>query len=316
MRVTFVSSAYNEGQNIPLLYEQCLKNFNQLMERLPLLDLSFRMILVDNCSMDNTSSAISNLSKTDPRVLGISNIQNYGPEPSFVQGLKLAKRSDLIVLLCADLQDPPEVAVDMICQLINSSEEVDAVVACKTKSSGSSIIQLCRKIYYKLLRYSNRDSKILPGYHGFGCYKSEVIKKALYLWKTTPMNLRDCLSASMHSPYRHAYIQHERIHGKSSYSLSSYVFEASRAISSGKSLASRTSLRIGLLAFILSICLTIFIVVNYSFGNSGYASGIPSIAVIIMLSSAFQFVMLSLISRQIEQGFSTPTRPRTKYFKL
>lgn len=316
VKVAFVSSAYNEQDNLLSLYERCLKAFDSFALANQQHDLAFELILVDNCSSDNTAGIIKDLMARDARVKGIRNRRNYGPEPSFMQGLSLAKAADVVILLCADLQDPPEIAVDMLEKLIQVGPDCDAVIGYKVKSAGNAMLRLMRKIYYKLLRFSNRDSMVLPGYHGFGVYKSEVISRALRLWRTTPMNMRGCLSSSFFSPLEYPYVQPDRVNGSSSYSLKDYFSEASQAISAGKSLASRTSMRLGLGAFMLSIALAAFTLVNYSTGQSGYAPGIPSLIAIIVFSSSFQFIMLSLVSRQIEQGFAKVVRPHVKYKNL
>lgn len=315
-KVTFVSSAFNEQDNLLALYERCLSSFDQLARSNLREALAFEMILVDNCSSDKTVDVIRELMARDPRIKGIRNRRNYGPEPSFIQGLALANSADIIILLCADLQDPPEIAVDMLDRLIHAEAEHDAIVAYKVKSAGNAMVRLLRKVYYKLLRFSNRDSMVLPGYHGFGCYRAEVVSRALRLWRTTPMNMRGCFSSSIFSPLEYPYVQPDRVHGSSSYSLKSYFSEASQAISAGKSLASRISMRLGLAAFMLSLILAVFTLINYSTGRSGYAPGIPSLVAIIVLSSSFQFIMLSLVSRQIEQGLNRPMRPRVKFQKL
>lgn len=301
---------------MPTLYQRCLASFEKLASNNPQRRLCFEWILVDNCSSDNTASVIRDLMTHDPRVKGIRNRRNYGPEPSFMQGLSLAKKADIVILLCADLQDPPEIAADMLEKLIDRETDYDAVIACKVKSSGNAMVRLLRKAYYKLLGFSNRDSTVLPGYHGFGCYKVEVVSRALRLWQTSPMNMRGCFSSSIFAPLEYLYEQPDRLHGTSSYSLRAYFSEASQAISAGKSLASRTSMRLGLAAFTLSMILAFLILINYSSGRSGYAPGIPSLVVIIVLSSSFQFIMLSLVSRQIEQGLNQPMRPKVKFTKL
>jgi glycosyltransferase involved in cell wall biosynthesis len=305
--IVFVSSAYNEEDNLSELYKQCLRTFEALCLDLPEYDLRFSLQLVDNSSQDNTPVVIRQLISHDPRVKGIRNLRNYGPEPSFIQGLRLAD-GDLIVLLCADLQDPPEIAGQMLRQLIEDPADRDAVFACKKRSAGSALVRSFRRLYYRLLSFSDRDANVFPGFHGFGCYRRHVIQRALEYWEQTPMNMRQCLSSASSNPGVMSYEQPDRAAGRSSYKFMGYVTEAGLGIMSGKSLASRLSLRLGFAFFLASVLLGFFIIINFATGRSGYAPGVPTLALLILLSSAFQVIMLSLVSRQIESGLYQPAR--------
>lgn len=313
--ISFVSSAYNEEANLEDLYRQCLSAFEGVCADFPGIQLTFSLQLVDNCSLDRTPEVIQQLMSWDQRVQGIRNFRNYGPEPSFVQGLCLS-RGDLIVVLCADLQDPPEIAGQMLRKLITDPKGTDAVFACKQRSAGSPIIRTFRKLYYRLLSFSDRDTNVFPGFHGFGCYRRDVLDQALEYWQQTPMNLRRCLSSASCSPSVVTYVQPDRRRGQSSYGFMGYVSEAGAGIIAGKSLASRLSLRLGFAIFLCSIVIGLFILVNFATGRSGYAPGVPTLALLILLSSSFQVIMLSLVSRQIESGLYQPTRPTVRYKSL
>lgn len=306
--ISFVSSAYNEEVNLELLYQRCLSAFELIASSLPKFAFQFSLVLVDNCSDDATPEVIRGLTKADARVKGFRNSRNYGPDPSFIQALKLAD-ADVVVLLCSDLQDPPEFAAQMVQQLVANPDGHDAVFACKLKSTGSPVVRTFRKLYYRMLSFSDRDSQVFPGFHGFGCYSREVVNQALDLWRETSMNLRQCLSAATNHPKTVYYVQQNRIGGRSSYGFIGYAVEASSVIFVGKSLAGRLSLRLGFVLFMLSIFLGVFVLLNFASGHSGYARGVPTLALLILLSSSFQAIMLSLVSRQIESGMYKPARP-------
>lgn len=314
-KITFVSSAYNEEANLEELYWQCVKAFEQLSSGLPGVELAFSLQLVDNHSHDRTPRVIQKLISRDQRVKGISNLHNYGPEPSFMQGLRLAE-GDLIVLLCADLQDPPEIAGEMLHMLITDTTGIDAVFGCKHRSVGSPLIRSFRKLYYRLLSFSDRHANVLAGFHGFGCYRRDVLERALELWEHTPMNMRQCLSSASYAHQEILYEQPERMKGRSSYNFGRYFSEAVLGIIAGKSLASRLSLRVGFIIFLLSLFIGIFILVNFATGRSGYAPGVPTLALLILFTSSFQVIMLSLVSRQIESGLHQPFRPNVRYRSL
>ena len=84
------------------------------------------MLLIDNGSTDNTCKIIKELCKNDKRVFGVKNLKNYGSELSMSHGLDLAVKSssDFIIMMCSDLQDPPEQCVEMIKEWKNGNDIV------------------------------------------------------------------------------------------------------------------------------------------------------------------------------------------------
>ena len=78
----------------------------------------------------------------------LTNRSNYGPEASAVNALEQAQHCDLIVLLCSDLQDPPEIATSMVRTLLQRPE-MDAVLAVKKRSAGGLLMQGRLKVSHK-----------------------------------------------------------------------------------------------------------------------------------------------------------------------
>ncbi len=299
--IAFVSPAYNEESNIFPLYEACSKAIKSLEIRNKGISIDWKLIIIDNCSQDKTSQRILELMKKDNKVIGYRNMMNYGPDANGIHGLKKIEKEDAIIFLNSDLQDPPEFGIDMLEQWIISREDHDAVIARKSRSKKERfIIKAGRYLYYKIMDFSNRDDSIVADFHGFGCYSSETIKQAIYLWDNTNMNIRCCLASACVSPKIVEYRSAERIYGKSKYSLSSYINEATSSIITSKSIASKLSLRVGVIGLIISFIVLSFILINQLSGNSGYAPGIATVGLVTVFTSAINMLLLSLVSRQVE----------------
>ena len=71
--------------------------------------LGFRTVIADNHSSDDSLATLRRIIASDPEVIGITNAANYRPEASVVNALRHARDCDLVMLLCSDLQDPPEI---------------------------------------------------------------------------------------------------------------------------------------------------------------------------------------------------------------
>jgi len=230
-----------------------------------------------------------------------------------VNALEQAMNCDLIVLLCSDLQDPPEVATSMVRTLLQRPE-VDAVMAVKRRSTGGPLLRLARRAYYRILSYSSRLQIVPSGFHGFGCYQREVLNEALQYWNNTDLNFRQCLANASQSPVLMGYRQAERKRGVSSYSSWGYWPEAMRSLVSGDAAASRIALLIGSGGLLLAVLVGLLLLANFLRETSGYSGGIPTVMGLVLLSFAVQMLMFAVLSRQIEAlrmgGFRAKVRFR------
>jgi glycosyltransferase involved in cell wall biosynthesis len=119
MRLSVVVPCYNEEGNLAELHRR-------LAAVLPTTADDWELILVDDGSTDGTLAAMRRLSAADPHVRYVSFSRNFGHEAASTAGLDRAD-GDCVVLMDADLQDPPEVIPDLVAQWRAGYEEVHAV---------------------------------------------------------------------------------------------------------------------------------------------------------------------------------------------
>jgi hypothetical protein len=158
-----------------------------------------------------------------------------------VNALSQAENCDLVVMLCSDLQDPPEMVVSLGRILLEKPEH-DAVLAVQKQSTGSLLLRMARRTYYMILGYSSRLTVVPSGLHGFGCYRQAVLEEALRYWNSTDLNFRKCLANACQAPLLVDYVQAERLRDLSSYRGLGYWPEALSALASGDAAASRLAL--------------------------------------------------------------------------
>lgn len=105
--VDIITSALNE--------EECLNEFySRIVSVLKETKIvSWRLIICDNGSKDNTWETIKNLAHSDSRVIGIKLSRTFSLDASYSCGLRHAN-ADVVVIMACDLQDPPEVIPDLI----------------------------------------------------------------------------------------------------------------------------------------------------------------------------------------------------------
>jgi dolichol-phosphate mannosyltransferase len=91
-----------------------------------LAELPFELILVDDGSSDDSPALIRELAAADPRVRAIFLARNFGHQVALTAGLDHA-RGDAVVMLDADLQDPPELILELLARWREGSDVVYAV---------------------------------------------------------------------------------------------------------------------------------------------------------------------------------------------
>lgn len=139
MKISLVVPCYNEEQCIEKYYEA----MKPIREKIP---EEFEFIFVDDGSKDKTLSIIKNLAKKDVQVRFISFSRNFGKEAAMYAGLKAAT-GDLVSLMDADLQDKPELLIDMYKGIVE--EGYDCVACKRTKRKGK--VAFLSRIFYGIV---------------------------------------------------------------------------------------------------------------------------------------------------------------------
>lgn len=163
--ISIVTPCFNEEENVEELYQQVKAIFSQLPH------FHYEHIFIDNASTDKTAAILKNLATKDEHVKVIINSRNFGHIRSPYYGL-LQAQGDAVILVVADLQDPPE----LIKTFIEKWQEGNKIViGIKPKSSESRLMSTIRRLgYYWVSRIA--DIKLIRNYTGFGLYDKEVIK--------------------------------------------------------------------------------------------------------------------------------------------
>ncbi|WP_193612181.1 glycosyltransferase family 2 protein [Nocardioides lijunqiniae] len=107
-KVTYVLPVYNEAENIGVFHDALLQATKTRS------DLDFEYVYVDDGSRDDSLARLLELRDADARVTVLSFSRNYGHQIAVTAGLDAATDADAVIVMDTDLQDPPQVSVDMI----------------------------------------------------------------------------------------------------------------------------------------------------------------------------------------------------------
>ncbi|MCA9979233.1 MAG: glycosyltransferase family 2 protein [Anaerolineales bacterium] len=139
--LSVIAPVFNEEEVLPELYRR-------VSEVLDGADISWEMVLVDDGSRDRSAEVISQLHEQDPRVKGISFSRNFGFQEAVTAGLDHA-HGRAVVLTDADLQDPPEIILEM---LEKWREGYDVVYGVRQTRAGETWFKkFTAKMFYRLI---------------------------------------------------------------------------------------------------------------------------------------------------------------------
>lgn len=264
-KITVMIPTYNEEKNILSLYDRLKKIFSESLQQ-----YDCGILFVDNNSSDNTQVLIRDLCSKDKSVCAIFNVKNFGFSRSQFNGLRSAK-GDAVVMLYADMQDPPEVIPQFVKEWENGAKVVCGI---KNKSRENPLMYFCRGFFYKLIK---RIAEIdhIDQFDGFGLYDSSFIDVLKKLDDNLPY-LRGIVAEFGAERREVLYTQDIRKNGKSSFHFLSLYDLAMLGITSYSKIIMHFCTIVGAIVSFASFCVAIWAFVmkllNWSSFNAGQAA--------------------------------------------
>ena len=153
--LSVIVPCYNEEENVPFFYEELLKNEAYLKEK----EIELEILYVDDGSGDRTAEEVRKLHKADARVHLLSFSRNFGKEAAMYAGMQKSK-GDYVVIMDADLQDPPSMLPQMLACL---EEGYDSAATRRVSRKGEPPIRsFFARMFYRLMKRISR-TEIMDG---------------------------------------------------------------------------------------------------------------------------------------------------------
>lgn len=146
-KVSILVPCYNEEQSLPLLYEELIK----VIDNLP--DYEWEMLFVNDGSKDGTMHILASMREKDKRVNYLDLSRNFGKENAMLAGFDFVT-GDCMILMDADLQDPPTLIPVMLKEWENGYQDVYAKRRDRGKESW--LRKKLSMLFYKILDHSTR----------------------------------------------------------------------------------------------------------------------------------------------------------------
>jgi glycosyltransferase involved in cell wall biosynthesis len=288
MKISVVTPCFNEEQNVTLVCDAVKKAVASLGP-----GYDYEHIFIDNASTDTTVAILKQIAAEDKRVKIIVNAKNFGVYRSPLHALFQAS-GDVIVPLCADLQDPPE----LIPEFVRRWEQGFKIVAAVKKGSREFFLMAwCRRLYYRILR-SLSEIELINDFTGFGLYDKCVIDLIRSTGDHYPY-VRGLVSEMGFPIARVEYIRPGRAHGLTKNRLSDLYAQAMNGIVNQSKVPLRLAAWTGLMVAMASlVAASVFFVYKLLHWQT-FSVGIAPVALGLFFFSAVQLVFLGILGEYV-----------------
>ena len=299
--VTILVPAYNEEEVLYLLYER-LEN---LMNSNPKYD--FEILLVNDGSKDKTLSIMQELRQKDKRFCYLNLSRNYGKETAMIAGLDYCN-GDAVVIIDADLQEPPELIPEMIKYWEEGYDDVYAKR--RTREGETWLKKFTSKMYYKVLQAFTRI-EIQKDTGDFRLLDRRCIE-ALRSMRESQRYTKGLFSWIGYNKKEILYDRDPRAAGKTKWNYGKLIDLSIDGITSFTTSPLRWAALIGVLVSFIGFVYMLYIIIKTlvtGIDVPGYASTM----VVILFLGGIQLIFLGIIGEYLGRAFNE-TKHRPLYF--
>ena len=298
--LSVIIPAYNE--------EEVLEEFyGRITSALDKIDMPYELVFVNDGSRDRTLPILEDICRQDERAVVIDLSRNFGKEIAVSAGIDFAK-GDAVVIIDADLQDPPELIPDLIAQWRNG---YDNVYARRTSRDGESVLKkLTSYLFYRVIgRMTNIDIPADTGdFRLLSRRAVDALKqlpernrfmKGLYSWIGYPS-----IAVEYRRDPRHA--------GQTKWNYWKLWNFALEGITSFTEVPLKLASYIGGFIAFAAFCFGIYIIVDTLFyGNE--VKGYPSLIVTVLFLGGIQLIFIGILGEYLGRAFAE-AKQRPLYF--
>ena len=295
---------------VPMYYEEkvveeCYKRLKENLEKLK--KYENEIIFINDGSKDRTLEILEQIASKDEKIKVISFSRNFGHQAAVTAGLQYVS-GDAIVIIDADLQDPPELITEMVA-LWEQGNEV--IYGKRKKRKGESAFKLLSaKMFYKTLN-SLSDVEIPKDTGDFRLVDRKVVDVINSLPEHNKF-LRGLFSWVGYKQLPYEYERKERFAGKTKYPLKKMLKLAADGIIGFSSKPLKLVGTLGFISIIISILILIYALISYILKLNNLSAGWTSIMVAITFFAGVQLLSLWVIAEYIGRIYDE-TKQRPQY---
>lgn len=288
MKVTLVVPCYNEEKNVGLFYQVADAAFANKK-------YGYEIVFVNDGSKDNTYQELKSLFNAHPDKVSVVNLsRNFGKEAAILAGLKRAS-GDYIALVDADLQQRPEIVVDMV-NYLEEHEEYDVVAAYQEHRIEGKLMSGVKKLFYTLIN-KVCDIEFYAGASDFRTFRRTVAEALINMPEYHRFS-KGLFSWIGFNTYYLPYVAEERNAGETKWSVKKLIKYALEGFMSFTTMPLRFATYLGMLVSVCAVLYMVFVIIKtLIFGET--VPGYPTIVTLILFLSGVQLLILGILGEYL-----------------
>lgn len=291
--LSVIVPCYNEEENVKDFYIELMKNGYFFEER----GMDVEILYIDDGSKDRTVEEVRELRKNDERIRMISFSRNFGKESAMYAGLEKAK-GDYVVIMDADLQDPPALLPEMFAAM---DEGYDSVATRRVSRKGEPPVRsFFARCFYRLMKKISK-TEIMDGARDYRLMTRQMVDAILQM----PEYNRFTKGIYGWVGFRTKWLEFENIErakGETKWNFWKLFLYSIEGITAFSTVPLVIASFMGVLFCVLAFVAIVFIIVRkILFGDP--VSGWPSLVCIILLVSGVQLFCLGILGQYLSKTY-------------
>lgn len=291
--LSVIVPCYNEEENVLPFYEELTKSDSFFKEK----EINTEILYIDDGSTDRTVEEIRKLREKDERVHLVSFSRNFGKEAAIYAGLEHSK-GDYVVLMDADLQDPPSLLPEMISWL---EQGYDSVATRRVSRKGEPPIRsLFARMFYKLMKKISR-TEIMDGARDYRLMTRQMVNAILSMQEYN----RFTKGIFGWVGFRTKWLEYEnveRARGETKWNFWKLFLYSLDGITAFSTMPLMIASVAGALFCLLAFVMIIFIIVRKLIFDDP-VSGWPSLVCIMLFLSGVQFFCTGILGQYLAKTY-------------
>ncbi|MFN8238508.1 MAG: glycosyltransferase family 2 protein [Chitinophagales bacterium] len=288
MDISVVVPVYNEENNLAVLLDRIVNTVTSISN-------DYEIIFINDGSKDNSLAVIKKFAESNRQIRYIDFSKNFGHQLAVFAGLENAT-GDAIVIIDADLQDPPELITDLYSKM---KEGYDVVFAQREHREGESWHKLITaKLFY---RFINRLSEVkIPLDTGDYRIISKKIKDIIVAMPERNKFLRGQIAWAGFNQTSIAYKRDERYSGNTNYSYPKMFAFAFDGITAFSNLPLRLATYLGFVVSLISFFVILYTLYQ-KYVNNNTVQGWSSLMISVLFLGGVQLICLGIIGEYLSR---------------
>jgi dolichol-phosphate mannosyltransferase len=301
-KLDIVVPVFNESQTI----EEYFRRFSKSVRDLNKPNWKVTLIFVNDGSKDSTAEILERITQSknrfDVKVLTLS--RNFGHQQAVWAGVEHSSRDSCVMVMDADLQDPPE----MISNFISGLEECDVVMARRATRNDSAVKKTSASLFYRIL--GKLSGGAVRSNIGDFWALSERAKVNFLLYKEELKFLRGIVSDLGYQVKIIDYNRDARYAGTTHYTILKMIQLAIAGVTGFTIKPLIYTVYIAIIFSALLLPAAIFLTWNRIFGTSEISPGLTFVGVVVIISISLQFIVMSVLALYVARiAIETKKRP-------